>query len=131
MKEIKLIDSVCLKDFDVKVNPYLTYAQIQNIVNAVCKFDAWAERQQNIDILLLHYATDITDNEIEEYGHNQFIQSGIIDEIKSNIKNLNQVYEAIEYTQSTQRTLAQILKELQKIVGPFRKGEVNDKSSKK
>lgn len=131
MKEIKLIDSVYLKDFDVKVNPYLTYAQIQNIVNAVCKFDAWAERQQNIDILLLHYATDITDNEIEEYGHNQFIQSGIIDEIKSNIKNLNQVYEAIEYTQSTQRTLAQILKELQKIVGPFRKGEVNDKSSKK
>ena len=131
MKEIKLIDSVYLKDFDVKVNPYLTYAQIQNIVNAVCKFDTWAERQQNIDILLLHYATDITDNKIEEYGHDQFIQSGIIDEIKTNIKNLNQVYEAIEYTQSTQRALAQILKELPKIVGPFRKGEENDKSSKK
>lgn len=131
MKEIKLIDSVYLKDFDVKVNPYLTYAQIQNIVNAVCKFDTWAERQQNIDILLLHYATDIKDNEIEEYGHNQFIQSGIIDEIKTNIKNLNQVYEAIEYTQSTQRALVQIFKELPKIVGPFRKGEANDKSSKK
>ena len=131
MKEIKLMDSVCLKDFDVKVNPYLTYAQIQSIVNAVCKFDTWAERQQNIDVLILHFATDLTDDEIEQYGHDLLIQTGVIDEVKTNIKNLNQIYEAIEYTQSTQRALAQILKELPKIVDPFRKGETNDKSSKK
>ena len=129
MKEIKLTDSVYLKDFDVKLNPYLTYAQIQNIVNAVCKFDVWAERQQNIDILLLHYVTDLTDEEIEKYGHDYLIQSGIIDEIKANIKNLNQVYEAIEYTQSTQRALNQIVKELPKIMEPLKK--VTERVSKK
>lgn len=129
MKEIKLTDSVYLKNFDVKLNPYLTYAQIQNIVNAVCKFDVWAERQQNIDILLLHYVTDLTDEEIEKYGHDYLIQSGIIDEIKANIKNLNQVYEAIEYTQSTQRALNQIVKELPKIMEPLKK--VTERVSKK
>ena len=129
---IKLTDSVYLKDFDVKLNPYLTYAQIQNIVNAVCKFDVWAERQQNIDILLLHYVTDLTDEEIEKYGHDYLIQSGIIDEIKANIKNLNQVYEAIEYTQSTQRALNQIVKELPKLFEPLKRVKDNgSKSSKK
>lgn len=106
---------------DITVTPYLTYAQIQNIVNAVCHFDVWAERQQNIDILLLHYVTDLTDEEIEEYGHEALLQSGIIDEVKANIKNLNQVYEAIEYTQSTQRALAQIIKEMPKMLDPLKK----------
>lgn len=106
---------------DIVVNPYLTYAQIQNIVNAVCKFDVWAERQQNIDILLLHYVTDLTDDEIEQYGHDFLIQSGVIDEVKASVKNLNQVYEAIEYTQSTQRALNQIVKELPKIMEPLKK----------
>lgn len=132
MKEIKNITSIYLKNFDIAVNPYLTYAQIQNIVNAVCKFDVWAERQQNIDILLLHYVTDLTDEEIEKYGHDYLIQSGIIDEIKANIKNLNQVYEAIEYTQSTQRALNQIVKELPKLLEPLKKVTERDtKSSKK
>ena len=106
------VQEVNLIEKEITVNPYLTYAQIQNIVNAVCKFDTWAERQQNIDILLLHYVTDLTDDEIEQYGHDFLIQSGIIDEVKASVNNLNRVYEAIEYTESTQRALAQILKQL-------------------
>lgn len=115
------VQEVNLIEKEITVNPYLTYAQIQNIVNAVCKFDVWAERQQNIDILLLHYVTDLTDEEIEEYGHEALLQSGIIDEVKANIKNLNQVYEAIEYTQSTQRALAQIIKEMPKMLDSLKK----------
>ena len=125
IEEAKLIEK------EIIVNPYLTYAQIQQIVNAVIKFDTWAERQQNIDILLLHYVTDLTDDEIEQYGHDCLIQSGVIDEVKANVKNLNQVYEAIEYTQSTQRALNQIVKELPKIMEPFQKVIKRDTSSKK
>lgn len=115
---------------EIVVIPYLNYAQIQNIVNAVCKFDVWAERQQNIDILLLHYITNITDEEIEKYGHDILLQSGIIDEVKLNVKNLNQVYEAIEYTQSTQRALNQLAKELPKIISPLKKVNNNESSKK-
>lgn len=132
MKEITNISSIYLREYDINVTPYLTYAQIQSIVNAVCKFDTWAERQQNIDVLILHFATDLTDDEIEQYGHDLLIQTGVIDEVKTNIKNLNQIYEAIEYTQSTQRALNQIVKELPKIMEPLRKVmEHGDKLSKK
>lgn len=126
IEEAKLIEK------EIKVKSYLTYAQIQSIVNAVCKFDTWAERQQNIDVLILHFATDLTDDEIEQYGHDLLIQTGVIDEVKTNIKNLNQIYEAIEYTQSTQRALNQIVKELPKIMEPLRKViEHGNKLSKK
>lgn len=121
-----------LIDKEIVVTPYLTYAQIQAIVNAVCKFDSWSERQQNIDILLLHFATDISDDDIENYGHDILLQSGVIDEVKSNIKNLKQVYEAVEYTQSTQRALNQIVKELPKLFEPLKRVKDNgNKSSKK
>lgn len=118
---------------EIIVSPYLSYAQIQSIVNAVCKFDTWSERQQNIDILLLHFATNLTDDEIEEYGHEQLLQSGVIEEVKQNIKNLKQVYEAIEYTQSIQRALNQIAKELPTIMEPLKRTmmERGNKSSKK
>lgn len=132
MKEIKNINNIYLNEFDVEVTPYLSYAQIQSIVNAVCKFDTWSDRQQNIDVLLLHHATNITVEEIEKYGHETFLQSGLLDEVKMNIKNLNQVYESIEYTQSTQRALAQILKELPNMMGPLQKVlNHGNKSSKK
>ena len=39
IEEVKLIEK------EIKVKSYLTYAQIQSIVNAVCKFDTWAERE--------------------------------------------------------------------------------------
>lgn len=42
-----------LEKYDVTVNRYLTYAQIQQIAEATMKFHTWAERQQNIDMLIL------------------------------------------------------------------------------
>ena len=41
-------------------------------------------------------------------------QSGLIDAVCGEIKNLFSVYEAIEYTESTTRALAQIVKALPK-----------------
>ena len=129
MKEIKNIEKIYLDKFGVEVSPYLTYAQIQNIVNAVCKFDTWADREQNIDILLLHYVTNLTDKEIEEYGHIALLQSGIIDEVRNNVKNFNKIYEAISYTESVGKSLSTISKQLPKL---FKEAMENaSKSSKK
>lgn len=114
MKEIKAMDKVYLAQYDVYVNPYLTYAQIQVIVNGVKGLDGWAEREQNIDMCVLAFATDIPTEKLEELGHDALLQSGLIDAVKWEIKNLHGVYEAIEYTESTKRALAQIIKALPK-----------------
>ena len=37
---------------------YLTYAEIQNIVDQVAKSNIWSDRQQIIDMLVLCYCTD-------------------------------------------------------------------------
>ena len=114
MKEIKAMDKVYLEEFDVYVNPYLTYAQIQAIVNGVKSLDSWAEREQNIDMCVLAFATDIPTEKLEELGHDALLQSGLISAVCGEIKNLFSVYEAIEYTESTKRGLAQIIKALPK-----------------
>lgn len=114
MKEIKAMDEVYLEKYDVHVNPYLTYAQIQAIVNGVKGLDSWAERAQNIDMCVLAFATDIPTEKLEELGHDALLQSGLINAVMWEIKNLHRVYGAIEYTESTKRALAQIIKALPK-----------------
>lgn len=114
MKDIKAMDKVYLEEYDVHVNPYLTYAQIQAIVNGVKGLDSWAEREQNIDMCVLAFATDIPTEKLEELGHDALLQSGLIDEVICGIRNINRVYNAIEYTESTKRALAQIIKALPK-----------------
>lgn len=115
LQEVNLIEK------EITVNPYLTYSQIQNIVNAVCQFDSWADREQNMDVLLLYYATNLSKEDIEEYGHEALLQSGIIDEVRANVKNFGQIREAIAYTQSVEKSLAAISKQLPKIVEDVKK----------
>ena len=119
MKDIKAMDKVYLEEYDVYVNPYLTYAQIQAIVNGVKGLDSWAEREQNIDMCVLAFATDIPTEKLEELGHDALLQSGLINAVCGEIKNLFSVYEAIEYTESTKRALAQIIKALPKYQEQF------------
>lgn len=126
------VDNLVPIEKDIVVSPYLTYAQIQNIVNAVCQFDVWSEREQNIDILVLYYATNLSQEEIEEYGHDKLIRSGVISDVKANVRNLNQVYDAISYTQSTARALNQIAKELPNLLEPLKRvGKGGTKTSSK
>ena len=48
MKDFKEMESIELKDFGIRVNPYLTYAQVQAIANSVYTLKSWAEREQNL-----------------------------------------------------------------------------------
>lgn len=114
MNNIKKNSPVYLKGYDVHVNQYLTYAQIQQIVNSVAKIDTWSEREQNIDMLILLHATDIGIDSLEKNEHNVLLESGLIDSVKENIRNLSSVYDAIKYNESIQRSLIQITRELPK-----------------
>lgn len=114
MKKLKKVEAVKIEEYGVKVNPWLTYAQIQQIVDAVKKFDTWAEREQNKDMLILYHATDIGAEKLEEIGHDMLLQSGLLREVEERIENLYEVDIALEYTESIQRSLAQIIRELPK-----------------
>lgn len=121
MKELNNINSVYLEEYDVHVNPYLSYAEIQSIVDGTKKLDTWAEREQNIDMMILWFVTDIEKGNFEKYTHDDFLKSGLLHEVKSKVYNKSLIYTALNYTESTQRALAQILKELPKNLAPLEK----------
>ena len=109
MKEIKRKDHV-IEDFGVRVYDYLTYAEIQAIADSVVKLESWAERQTNIDMLVLKYATDIPMSVLQEKGHDILLTSGLIEEVMCSIKNINQLYEAISYATSMNKFIGDIIK---------------------
>lgn len=112
MKELKEIESVYLHKFDVMVNPYLTLSQIQKIINEVLQVENFEERESIIDYLILCYATDIGQQKVDELGPDILLQSGLIDEVKNNIKNLNKLFEGITYHESAGKALREIAKKL-------------------
>ena len=122
MKEIKGNQTVYLEDYDVTVNKYLTYAQIQQIANAVVAAsandadDTWANRETNIDMLVLYHATDIGKEKLEEIGHDALLTSGLIDAVRYRIENIYSVNDAIDYIENNQRAINKLLKSLPKIL---------------
>ena len=122
MKEIKGDQTVYLEDYDITVNKYLTYAQIQQIANAVVEAsandseDTWANRETNIDMLMLYHATDIGKEKLEEIGHDVLLTSGLIDAVRYRIENLYSVDDAIDYIENNQRAINKLLKSLPKVL---------------
>lgn len=109
MKEIKR-KTHYLEEFDINVNDYLTYAEIQVIVDSIIKFNTWSERQTNIDMLVLNFATDIGAEKLQEIGHESLLESGVIDAVNNHIVNYTQIYEGIRYTESIVKALNDIVK---------------------
>lgn len=122
MKEIKGNQTVYLEDYDITVNKYLTYAQIQQIANAVVAAsvndsdDTWANRQTNIDMLMLYHATDIGKEKLEEIGHDDLLTSGLIEAVRYSIENLYEINDAIDYIENNQRAINKLLKSLPKVL---------------
>ena len=122
MKEIKGNQTSYLEDYDVTVNKYLTYAQIQQIANAVVAAsvndsdDTWANRQTNIDMLMLYHVTDIGKEKLEEIGHDTLLTSGLIEAVRYRIENLYNVDDAIDYIENNQRAINKMLKSLPKVL---------------
>ena len=122
MKEIKGNQTVYLEDYDITVNKYLTYAQIQQIANAVVAAsandadDTWANRETNIDMLMLYHATDIGKEKLEEIGHDNLLTSGLIEAVRYRIENLYDINGAIDYIENNQRAINKLLKSLPKVL---------------
>ena len=122
MKEIKGNQTVYLEDYDITVNKYLTYAQVQQIANAVVAAsmddseDTWANRQTNIDMLMLYHATDIGKEKLEEIGHDDLLTSGLVQAVREQIKNYYEIFEAVNYIEDNQRAIGKMLKSLPKIL---------------
>ena len=112
MKELKELEPIYLQNFDIKVYPYLSLSQIQKIINEVLLVDNFEERESIIDYLILCYATDIGQKKVDELGPDILLQSGLIDEVKNNIKNLNKLFEGITYHESAGKALREIAKKL-------------------
>lgn len=121
MKEIKAKEPIYIEQYDIHVNPYLTYAQIQQIVDSTKKLDAWSERNQNIDMLMLYHATDIPKEKLEEISHDVWLESGVIEEVAYVLNNSHVIYEALDYTESIERSLTQIAKDLPGYLKPLEK----------
>lgn len=112
MKELKELNSIYLKDFDVEVYPYLSLSQIQKIINEVLLVDNFEERESIIDYLILCYSTNIDKKVIDDLGSDIFIKSGLMDKVKENIINLDKLIEGIEYHESAGKALRMIAKNI-------------------
>ena len=104
--------------YDIDIRQYLTYAQIQQIVNAVEKAaqtdDSWATRETNIDMLVLYHATNLGKEKLEEIGHETLLQSGLIGKVKAQIVNYYQLNEALNFTESLPRAAYKLISQLPK-----------------
>lgn len=117
MNELKKPENVYLEKYDISVKPYLSYDEIQVILNAVEQFDTWSERQTNIDVLMLYFCTDIGKDKIEEIGHELLLSSGLIDDVRRKVANMNEVYAGLAYNDSISREMKLIMKDIKKIAG--------------
>lgn len=119
---------VISKDYGITIREYLTLAEIQAISNSARKFESWGEREQNIIALLLHFATDIEDEEIENISISKMEKAGLVDYVKTVNKNWREIYSAIKYEESIEKSLTQIIKTLN---APIKEATKNAKNPRK
>lgn len=106
------IKKVKLEEYDIEINNYLTYAQIQQIVNSALHCENWAERQQTIDMLMMYHSTNIPLEELEKVGHDALLQSGIIKAVQDNIENYYQILQGIDFYNSWIKVLTDFAKQM-------------------
>ena len=112
MKKLKELEPIYLQNYDVKVKQYLSLSEIQKIINEVLLVENFEERESIIDYLILCYCTDIGKEKVDELGPYIFVKSGLIDQVKENIKNLNRLFDGIVYHESTGKALRAIAKNI-------------------
>jgi hypothetical protein len=125
MKELKE-EIYYSKDFDIEVKKYLTYAQIQKIVETTIKYKTWAERQTNIDMMVLCYTTNIGVDKIQEIGIDKLVMTGLVDEVQYVVVNYNKIYDGIQYHESVAKALFELSEKLPEIKNTLQK-ELNNK----
>lgn len=100
---------------EVYVKEYLTYDQIQRIAEEVVKLSSWAERQQMIDFMTLCYVLDVDREEIYKVRHDGLLTSGLLEFIKTAVKNYYQIKDAVDYEDSFNKQLNRLMEQLPQV----------------
>lgn len=131
MVAIKELDKIYLEDFDIYVKRYLTYAEIQSIVDALEKLEKWADRQTVVDLLILTYATNMDKEQLKNTPHDVLLSSGLIEQVTGCIDNLYQVTDAIAFNSSFVNIMANLVKNMPKLTEEIKKVADKYANSKK
>lgn len=117
MKELKIKTTDALMDeFGLtEVKRFLTYSQIQNIINTVMQYQTWAERQTIIDEMVICYTTDLTQEEVEEKTMDYFVQCGLVDFLHYTVENYFDIFEGLKYHESVGKALIELSKNIPQI----------------
>ena len=117
MKELEIKTTDALMDeFGLAgVKRYLTYSQIQNIINTVMQYQTWAERQTIIDEMVICYTTDLTQEEVEEKTMDYFVQCGLVDYLHYTVENYFDIFEGLKYHESVGKALMELSKNIPQI----------------
>lgn len=117
MKELKIKTTDALMDeFGLtEVKRFLTYSQIQNIINTVMQYQTWAERQTIIDEMVICYTTDLTQEEVEEKTMDYFVQCGLVDFLHYTVENYFDIFEGLKYHESVGKALMELSKNIPQI----------------
>lgn len=117
MKELRIKTTDALMDeFGLaEVKRYLTYSQIQNIINTVMQYQTWAERQTIIDEMVICYTTDLTQKEVEEKTMDYFVQCGLVDYLHYTVENYFDIFEGLKYHESVGKALMELSKNIPQI----------------
>lgn len=130
MKELKT-KKIYLEEYGVEVKPYLTYAEVQSIINGVKKFGTWSERETCKDMMLMFYATGIEANVLEEIGHDKLLQSGLIDAVRYSVANFEDIDRGVAYEESLAKTLNTLATKLPDIADKVKEVTKDGAPSKK
>lgn len=114
MKKLN-VENTYLEKYDVTVKPFLTYAEIQMIINGMKKYSTWSERETCKDMMTMLYATNVTKEELEEIGHDTLLESGLIDAVRYSIHNFEDIDRGIGYEESLMKTLGVLTTKLPEI----------------
>lgn len=120
MKELNVCEFYSEK-YDITIKNFLTYAQIQKIINTTLQYKTWSERKTNIDMMILCYVTNIGVDKIQEIGIDKFVESGLMGEVYNVVDNIYEIYSGLEYHESVAKALFELSEKLPEIKNTLQK----------
>lgn len=111
VREMTGIDNVITihsDKYDIDIKKYLGYDEIQDIIMTTLPIENYNERIKNVDMMLLHFAAGIPIETLMNTDPDNFLQSGLIDEVKNFCENWYEIEMGIKYHTSVSKLLYQI-----------------------
>lgn len=112
MKKIENIADTYIEEYDVYIHPYLKYDDVQHIIQTMSSYDGYNDRMKICDLLILYYGTNLTQEQIDEVGHDKLYCSGLIDVVKKYINNIYMIFDGLEYHESFKRAFRDVTNKL-------------------